>query len=62
MQEQPLPLVEGFESATFPPAGWIRNNPDGGITWQRTTTGVAHTGTGKAYVDHFNYAAAGQYR
>jgi hypothetical protein len=55
-----LPFVEGFESATFPPAGWIRNNPDGGITWQRTTTGVAHTGTGKAYVDHFNYAAVGQ--
>ena len=29
------------------------------ITWQRTTTGVAHSGTGKAYVDHFNYPAAG---
>lgn len=57
----PLPLVEGFETATFPPAGWIRNNPDGGITWQRTTSGVAHTGTGKAYVDHFGYTPdAGQ--
>lgn len=55
----PLPLVEGFETATFPPTGWIRNNPDNGITWQRTTTGVAHTGTGKAFVDHFNYTAAG---
>jgi len=55
----PLPLVEGFESATFPPTGWVRNNPDGGITWQRTTTGVAHSGTGKAFVDHFNYTAAG---
>ena len=55
-----LPLVEGFESATFPPASWIRNNPDNGITWQRTTTGVAHSGTAKAYVDHFNYVAAGQ--
>jgi len=55
----PLPLVEGFETATFPPTGWIRNNPDNGITWQRTTTGVAHTGTGKAFVDHFNYVAAG---
>ena len=55
-----LPLVEGFESATFPPAGWLRNNPDGGITWQRTTTGVEHSGVGKAFVDHFNYAAAGQ--
>ncbi len=54
-----LPLVEGFEGATFPPAGWIRNNPDGGITWQRTTLGVAHSGTAKAFVDHFNYVAAG---
>ena len=54
-----LPLVEGFENVTFPPSGWIRNNPDGGITWQRTTTGVAHGGTGKAFVDHFNYVAAG---
>ena len=51
----PLPLVEGFEGATFPPAGWILNNPDGGITWQRTTAGVAHGGVGKAFVDHFNY-------
>ncbi|HEX6169680.1 MAG TPA: M43 family zinc metalloprotease [Chitinophagaceae bacterium] len=55
-----LPLVEGFESATFPPVGWIRNNPDGGITWQRTTTGVEHSGTGKASVDHFNYLTTGQ--
>ena len=54
-----MPLVEGFEGVTFPPAGWIRNNPDGGITWQRTTTGVAHSGIAKAFVDHFNYPAAG---
>ena len=52
----PLPLVEGFEGTTFPPAGWIRNNPDGNITWQRTTTGVGHSGFGKAYVDHYNYS------
>ncbi len=51
-----LPLVEGFESATFPPAGWIRNNPDNNITWQRTTTGIAHGGVGKAFVDHYNYS------
>ena len=51
-----LPLVEGFESATFPPAGWIRNNPDNNITWQRTTAGVAHGGFGKAFVDHYNYS------
>ena len=56
-----LPLVEGFESATFPPVGWIVNNPDAGsITWQRTTVGVAHGGTGKAFVDHYNYNTPGQ--
>ena len=55
-----LPLVEGFESATFPPAGWVRNNPDVGITWQRTTAGVAHGGIGKAFLDHYNYTTAGQ--
>ena len=55
----PLPFVEGFEGTTFPPTGWLRINPDNGITWQRTTTGVAHTGVAKAFVDHFNYTAAG---
>lgn len=55
-----LPLVEGFESTTFPPTGWIRNNPDNGITWQRITSNVSHSGTARAYVDHFNYTTAGQ--
>jgi hypothetical protein len=55
-----LPLVEGFEGGTFPPAGWVINNPDGGITWQRTTTGVAHSGVAKAFVDHFDYLTTGQ--
>ena len=54
-----LPLVEGFEGATFPPAGWIRNNPDAGITWQRTTIGVAHSGTAKAFLNHFDYSTVG---
>jgi len=52
----PLPLVEGFESGTFPPAGWIRNNPDGDITWERSAGGLAHSGTGNAFVNHFGYA------
>ena len=56
----PLPLVEGFEGATFPPVGWTRVNPDNNITWQRSTAGVSHTGIGKAFVDHASYGAAGQ--
>jgi len=55
-----LPLIEGFEGTTFPPPGWISNNPDGGITWQRTTTGIAHSGTGKAFVNHFDYPTVGE--
>jgi len=30
-----FPLKEGFESASFPPAGWELNNPDGSYTWER---------------------------
>lgn len=56
----PLPLAEGFESTTFPPTGWLINNPDAGITWQRNTTGIAHGGVAKAFVNHFNYSSAGQ--
>ncbi len=57
---QALPLVEGFESVTFPPAGWQRLNPDGGITWQRNTTGVEHGGSADAWVNHYNYISNGQ--
>lgn len=54
-----LPLVEGFESATFPPTGWTRNNPDNATTWARTT--AAHkTGVASAFMDNFNYNASGQ--
>ncbi|TAL45870.1 MAG: hypothetical protein EPN92_06915, partial [Chitinophagaceae bacterium] len=52
-----IPLVEGFEGATFPPVNWTRLNPDASITWQRTTTGAGHTGTGKAFVEHYNYVS-----
>lgn len=31
-----FPLKEGFESSTFPPAGWEISNPDGSYTWERT--------------------------
>ncbi|CAN5331479.1 T9SS type A sorting domain-containing protein [soil metagenome] len=51
----PLPFTEGFESITFPPAGFSRNNFDGGITWQRTTL-AAKTGIASAFMDDMNYA------
>ncbi len=52
------PLNEGFEATTFPPAGWAINNPDGGITWVRTTA-AARNGVGSAFVNNYNYAVAG---
>ncbi|HEV8080810.1 MAG TPA: choice-of-anchor J domain-containing protein, partial [Chitinophagaceae bacterium] len=32
------PVTEGFESPVFPPVYWAVDNPDGSITWERTTT------------------------
>ena len=53
------PLVEGFENPPFPPAGWVLNNPDGLITWERTDT-AAKTGTYSMHVDNYDYSANGQ--
>ena len=52
------PLVEGFESASFPPVGWVQVNPDAGITWARTNTG--DNSTASAFVNNFNYALIGR--
>jgi hypothetical protein len=49
-----LPFFEGFEGTTFVPTGWSASNPDGGITWDRTTT-CAKTGVACARMDNFNY-------
>lgn len=38
---QPLPFIEGFESATFPPQNIVLYNADGGITWEQTNTASA---------------------
>lgn len=55
-----IPLQEGFEGNTFPPAGWLINNPDNGITWQRHTNGLSRSGVAKAFLDHRNYSGSGQ--
>jgi hypothetical protein len=48
------PVFEGFEGTTFVPSGWTLNNPDGGITWARTTT-AAKTGVASAMMDNWSY-------
>ncbi len=51
-----IPFFEGFEGATFVPTGWTLNNPDAGVTWDRTTT-CFKTGVACARMDNFNYSA-----
>ena len=52
------PLVEGFESSTFPPAGWVVVNPDAAITWARINVGK--NSTASAYVNNSKYILAGR--
>src|ERR1019366_973785 len=51
------PVSEGFETTTFPPANWSIQNPDGAITWERTTSS-AKTGSASMVIKNFNYAAS----
>lgn len=55
---QALPLVEGLESATFPPPGWTLDNPDASVTWARTT-GAAKTGSASMWFNSINYTCNG---
>ena len=60
LQSLPLPNTEGFESSTFPPpGGWTLFNPDGGVTWARTTE-AKKSGTASIKYDAYNYDAKGQ--
>jgi hypothetical protein len=53
------PVVEGFESTTFPPAGWAVVNPDNNITWARTTA-ASSSGNASAFMRNYAYANKGQ--
>jgi hypothetical protein len=54
-----VPLVQGFESATFPPAGWVLNNPGAGNTYSWALAGVGGFGNSSqsAYIDFYNITA-----
>ncbi|MEO9021326.1 MAG: choice-of-anchor J domain-containing protein [Ginsengibacter sp.] len=52
------PVTEGFENTAFPPATWALENPDGGITWERTTT-AAKTGAAAMVIRNHDYASTG---
>ncbi len=52
------PVTEGFESATFPPAGWSVQNPNAGsITWERTTA-AQKSGAASARIRFFDYSGS----
>lgn len=53
-----LPFTEGFESTTFPPTGWINENPNnntGNALWVRTTNASGFgNSTACALIDQFS--------
>lgn len=51
------PVTEGFESSNFPPVNWGVDNPDGSITWERTTT-AAKSGSASMVIRNFDYPVA----
>jgi PKD repeat protein len=52
------PLVEGFESVTFIPAGWTANNANNdGVFWERATAG--YNSTASARFDNYNNDVSG---
>lgn len=49
-----LPVTEGFEGTSFPPATWIVGNDNGdAITWERTTK-AASSGTGAMVIRNYD--------
>jgi hypothetical protein len=52
------PVAEGFENPDFPPATWSIENPDGEITWERTTA-AAKTGAASMVIRNHDYTSAG---
>ncbi len=51
------PVVQDFESPDFPPQGWAIDNPDGSITWERTTA-AAKSGNASMVIRTFDYPVA----
>ncbi len=56
----PPPVVQDFEG-NFLPNGWLTDNPDNGIPWQKTFTlsGAVQGNTHAAYMDFYNYTNVG---
>lgn len=55
-------FLEGFQSPEFPPMGWSLENPDGDVTWARSSTVTGSNGqnTRATFINCFNYFGQGQ--
>ncbi len=53
-----LPLAQGFEGSTFPPAGWSINNPNNNVTWTRVAPG--NNSTASIFFDNYTNNVQGQ--
>jgi len=47
------PIIQGFTTGAFPPAGWARYNPDASFTWSRVAAGATGA-NGSAKIDYYN--------
>jgi PKD repeat protein/subtilisin family serine protease len=56
-------VIEDFEVLPFPSEGWIIENPDGSISWERNTAPIVNSNGipgFTAFVQNFAYNAAGE--
>jgi hypothetical protein len=51
-------IEQSFDGTTFPPSGWAVGNPDGALTWARTSAG--NNSVGSAFLRNFTYYSNGQ--
>lgn len=49
----PAPVVQDFESTTFPPSGWVNNNQGTPNGWSRRTSITGHAGSTSAVRAYF---------
>jgi lysyl endopeptidase len=54
------PLTQGFESGTFPPAGWNITTPQSGTTWELSSYGGYGQSTGSASVNEYSPTSSTQ--
>lgn len=59
--EVTTPVLENYESATYPPNGWSISNPDASYTWERRTgiTGATGATTAANYINNYTYNSPG---